>query len=497
MATRRVFLKSTLGGVLGFALPQQPAGIPQSLLPRPVSPKRVIVIGGGLAGLTAAYELQRIGHTVTLIEARLSPGGRVRTLRDPFADGLYAEAGGEAFYPVVPNYAAHYVEEFDLKRRAPGPAGLTGVQYFRNTLIRPRPNEPITWPLDLTPNEKPLDLGALREKYLQPALDELVALITSEGWSSEAVAKFDRISFDALLRSRGASGAAIELLRLQDSDYVGEGAEHYSALDMLGQVYNVRAAGRFLRGQFFSIAGGNDLLPRAFAERLGERISYDSAMRRIRWTDTNVTVTYRQAGRDRDLTGDHAICAIPFSVLRTVEVSPAFSPGKMRAIRNLSYASLARTYIQCRERFWQSEGLSGRATTDLPTSYFWEATAGQIGSRGLLQGYITGPHARRFRGLSAAARERFAREQAQRVFANVGSFAERVASISWDDEPWSRGAYMWLRPGDGKDLWPHLAKPEGRIHFAGEHTSTWFLHGSMQGAIESGIRAATAINALP
>ena len=68
-----------------------------------------------------------------------------------------------------------------------------------------------------------------------------------------------------------------------------------------------------------------------------------------------------------------------------------------------------------------------------------------------------------------------------------------MTSIAWDAEPWSRGAYAWLRPGDVQRLWPHLATPEGRGHFAGEHTSTWLLHGSMQGALESGIRAAKAI----
>jgi monoamine oxidase len=80
------------------------------------------------------------------------------------------------------------------------------------------------------------------------------------------------------------------------------------------------------------------------------------------------------------------------------------------------------------------------------------------------------------------------------VFPDVGRHAETVASISWDEEPYSRGAYAFFRPGDGRRLFPHLASPEGRVHFAGEHTSTWFLHGSLQGALESGIRAARAIN---
>lgn len=104
-----------------------------------------------------------------------------------------------------------------------------------------------------------------------------------------------------------------------------------------------------------------------------------------------------------------------------------------------------------------------------------------------------GPHARRFGASGPEARESHALADARRVLPDLSSRAETVTSIAWDAEPWSRGAYAWLRPGDVQRLWPHLATPEGRVHFAGEHTSTWFLHGSMQGALESGIRAAKAI----
>jgi monoamine oxidase len=207
-----------------------------------------------------------------------------------------------------------------------------------------------------------------------------------------------------------------------------------------------------------------------------------------------VTVRYVRDGREEGVTADFAVCAVPFSVLRTIDVSPAFSAGKLRAVRELSYANVARTYVQCREKFWRTEGLSGFATTDLPTTYFWESTSRQPGTRGVLQGWLMGTHARRFQGFTEAERKAFALAQSRQVFPRVDDFVEKVSWISWQEEPWARGAFAWLRPGDGKTLWPHLASPEGRVHFAGEHTSTWFLHGSLQGALESGRRAARAIN---
>jgi monoamine oxidase len=432
-----------------------------------------------------------------VLEARHRPGGRVYTLREPFADGLYAEAGGQAFYPVVPNFAAQYTTEFGLSREPGGRGGLLRAFVLGGTRIVLRPRESVRWPLDLTAEEQRLGLEGIREKFLMPLLDELAGLITPAGWTSDAIERFDSISFAEALRRRGASASAIEILRLADLDYVGEGAERYSAIDMLGQVYNVRAAGRFLKGDFFAIAGGNDLLPRAFASRLGTRIYYGAAVSRITQGPQSVSVEYRQAGEHRQATADYLVCAIPFSVLRTLEILPAFSPAKMRAIRDLAHTSLARTYIQCRRRFWYDQELSGSVATDHATTYFWESTTGQPGPRGIMQGYVMGPHARRFGQLSTDERDSFALTEARRAFPEISGHAETVSSISWDTEPWSRGDYAWLRPGDARALWPHLATPENRVHFAGEHTSTWFLHGTMQGALESGIRASKAIDALP
>ena len=496
MTSRRSFLQVLLGGLGAFAAGPTRSALALLRSQENVASRRVVVIGAGLAGLAAAHELQRAGHDVVVLEARSVPGGRVRTLRQGFANGLYAEAGGESFYPVPVNYASRYVEEFGLKRAPAGRPGLTGLWHFRGKTVRRQTGgAAILPPADLTLEEQQLGLDGLRQKHLAPLLDELASLLDPAApvWPAEAVARFDGISFGELLRSRGASRAVIDLLRIVDRDFVGEGADAYSAVDMLGQVYNVRAASRFLKGDFFSVAGGNDLLPRAFAERLGGSMRYEAVVKRLRRSDASVTVSFEQNGRAESITADYAVCAIPFSVLRNVAVTPPFSPEKTRAIRDLSYASLARTYVQCKERFWQEQGLSGNATTDLATAYFWDSTSGQPGRRGILQGYVTGPHARAFARLGARARRGFAMQQAQLVFPKVDKHADGVVSISWDEEPYSRGAYAFVRPGDGRSLFPHLATPEGRIHFAGEHTSTWFLHGSMQGALESGQRAARAI----
>jgi monoamine oxidase len=494
MGTRREFLNSALTLTVGSSLIGTSHDSFASVKTFQNTPKRVVVIGAGLAGLAAAYELMKAGHHVTVLEARNRPGGRVYTLRNTFADGLYAEAGGQAFYPVIPNYADKYVQEFGLTKESGGRGGLANLYFFRDNLIRPTEGTSIKWPVDLTSEEQKLEIEGMRNTFLNPILDELASLITSEGWTDKAIQKFDNISFQQVLIQKGASKSAIDLLRIVDSDFVGEGADRYSAIEMLGQLYNVRAAGRNLKGDFFAIAGGNDLLPFAFAQRLGERLTYGAPVFRIEQTDGEVIAHYQQAGENRTVKGDYLVCAIPFSVLKNIQLTPQFSNNKMRAIQELSHASLARTYIQCRKRFWYDKGLSGSIATDMPTTYFWESTSPQPGPRGILHGYIMGAHARNFNQLSKPQRENFSLTQAARVLPDIHAHAETVNSISWDEEPYSMGGYAWLKPGDATRIWPYLASKEGQVYFAGDHTSTWFLHGSMQGALESGIRIAKVIS---
>ncbi|HUE73108.1 MAG TPA: FAD-dependent oxidoreductase [Pirellulaceae bacterium] len=466
----------------------------QRLATRGSRAKSVVVVGGGLAGLSAAYELQRAGNTVTLLEARAFPGGRVRTLRSPFADGLYAEAGGQVFYPVEPNYALEYVTEFGLEL-APGGRGGAGLYHWSGETFGS--GEISSWPFAITSEERELGVAGLRDLYVTPAVMELRELIGPDGWTEAAVAQFDGVSFAELLASRGASPAAIELLRLTQRDYVGEGAEHYSAVDMFGQSYNVAAQSRSLRGPFFEILGGNDLLPRAFAQRLGNNIRYGATVTRVEQGESQVIVHYNSLGAPGSLSADHVVLTTPFTALRSVQFTPELSAAKRQAIAELPYASLARTYLQCSSRFWNDLGLSGNATTDLSTTYFWDSTARQAGQRGIMHGYVMGSAARLFSDLSDSGKTEFALSQGRSVFPDLLGFAESVTTVDWTSDPLSGGAYAFLRPGDGRSLWPHLRTSEGRLHFAGEHTSTWQLHGSMQGALESGVRVANEVGSAP
>jgi monoamine oxidase len=447
--------------------------------------KRVVVIGAGLAGLSAAYQLTQAGHDVTILEARTRAGGRVHTLREPFADGLHAEAGA-MFIPDSHDLTMHYVRLFRLplvpipfERRLP-------VFYLQGRRVNPSEQDKTNWPLNLTPEEKRLGLTGMTEKYVISVLKEM-GDAKHPDWPPEELKKYDRLTYAEFLKSQGASKDAIRLLRLNDADLTGDGVDSVSALMVLREAALNKDA-----EQLYTIRGGTDLLPKALAARLISKIRYGAPVVRIEHDRQGVRVVFLQAGVQETISADHLVCAIPFSILKDIEVSPPFSHAKQRAIMELPYTSASRVYLQSKREFWTGEGLGVSAYTDLPIMAIVNSTLNQAGTRGILESYSAGEHSRSLTAMKETKRISFTLEQMEKVYPAIRKNFEGGASVCWDEDVWARGAYAWFKPGQMSELLPHIAGAEGRIHFAGEHTSSW--PGWMQGAFQSGHRAAREIN---
>jgi monoamine oxidase len=247
----------------------------------------------------------------------------------------------------------------------------------------------------------------------------------------------------------------------------------------------------------YAVEGGNDLLPKAMALRLGERVHYGAEVVRIERDEAGVRAVFRRGGLQHSASAEYMVCTIPFPVLRHIEVLPPFSEQKRHAIDRLSYASVSRVFLQCRRQFWIDEGLSGYAFTDLPISFLWDGAPRRRSIRGILQAFTNGPHARRIAAMSESERLAFALECAEKVYSQIREHCEGGVSRCWDLERWSMGAFAWFRPGEMSTMLPHIIRPEGRVYFAGEHTASLLLRNSVQGALESGSRVAEEIGHLP
>ena len=479
---RRDFLRQGLAAAAGAVVVG--AQSPSERLARRGEPKKVIVVGAGLAGLSAAYELTEAGHDVTVLEARTRPGGRVLTLREPFSDGLYAEAGA-MFFPDTHAYTLSYAKEFGLQLDLFRRPSEWQLAYMRGRRVKYKHGEPVAWPYELTDEERELGRPRMWAKFRPPSIFDELGDPAAPGWVVPK--KYDEVSFAELLRRNGASREAVAFLTHGWGALWGEGFESVSALAVLRDTWHQLGS-----EERYRIRGGNDLLPKALAARLAESIRYGTEVTRVEQDAGGVRLRARRAGEAETHAADYLVCAVPFSVLRRIEVSPPFSEGKRRAITELPYFSAARVSLQTRRKFWEDEGLSGFASTDLAFGEVFDMTANQAGRRGILQAYAGGQEARRIQALGEAERMRFVLGEMEKVFPGARENFEGGASKCWDEDPFARGASSWYRPGQMSELWPHVATPEGRVHFAGDHTSAWIRW--TNGAFQSGQRAAKEIN---
>jgi monoamine oxidase len=246
------------------------------------------------------------------------------------------------------------------------------------------------------------------------------------------------------------------------------------------------------------IAGGMDQLPDAFYGRLRREIWLGAEVFALDQDEDGVTVHFKTEAGRFTARGDHAVCTLPFSVLRHVEVLSPFSRGKQRAIRQLSYHASTKILFQVRERIWETDdGIVGGATvTDLPIrrlNYPTPDPDPDVRRGILLASYTWGQDALEWGAMDPETRLEEALDDVAQIHPRIRDVYEVGDSYAWYGDRWTRGAFALFAPQQQTELHPDIVRPEGRIWFAGEHCS--LHHAWIQGALESGIRAAREIDA--
>jgi monoamine oxidase len=459
------------------------SGLPQSTGPR----KKVVIIGAGMAGLVAAYELLKAGHEPIILEAQQRVGGRVQTLREPFTPGLYAELGAMRI-PRVHHLTREYCQKFNLKLNPFTMGNPKGYYYFNGQRYRVADVEADTTllPFELTPNEH----GHTADQMWNEAIAEIKEALDTKGeaaWTGIAE-EFDQFSTREFLEHKGWSEGAIEMYGLLADQ---EALMNSSFLEVLRE-----DVGGFYR-DMSEIEGGMDNLPKAFLPTLSKRIRFGAKMIAIDQDPDAVTIHYETATGRFTATGDYAIIAIPFPVLRHIEVLKPFSRGKQRAIRQLHYDASAKILFQCKRRFWEEDdGIFGGGTiSDLPIRVtYYPDHARETGRGIILASYTWSEDAQRWGSLQPHDRITQALEDMAQIHPQIRDEFEVGASKMWHDDEFAGGAFALFDPGQQTLLYNEIISPEGRIYFAGEHAS--LAHAWIQGAIESGLRAAMQIHSV-
>jgi monoamine oxidase len=244
--------------------------------------------------------------------------------------------------------------------------------------------------------------------------------------------------------------------------------------------------------QRYHVRGGNDLVVQRMASALEARIETSARLVALaRRADGRYRVAFARDAATREVTADHVILALPFTLLREVDLSAAgFRSRKLAAIRELGMARNTKLQLQFADRAWVAQGGNGETRVEGSYQVSWEVSRGQPGTAGILNFYSGGMAAASAGEGSAEDRARDALADLARIYPGIGArWNGRVIRNAWDRHPWSRGSYSLLKPGQYTTLHGIEHQAEGRVRFAGEQSSQeWY--GYLNGAVESGLRAA-------
>jgi monoamine oxidase len=242
------------------------------------------------------------------------------------------------------------------------------------------------------------------------------------------------------------------------------------------------------------IEGGNDRLPNAMAVELGEAVHLKTAALAIHDDRSSVRVAVEHAGERTEIKADYVIVAVPVTTQRAIEMSPELPIEQAKAFEHLKYGRVTKSLLQFDRRFWKRKGRSRAYGTDAPTGAIWDANEEQRGRAGILT-LMAGGQA------SEDTRKILAQEGVKGLVRALSWLKPGEAEllkhhhVTWEHDSWAQGGYTYFDPAFDPAWRPWLARPHGRLLFAGEHTSIKW-QGYMNGAVESGLRAATEVWAL-
>lgn len=505
--------------------------------------KKVAVLGAGMAGLVAAYELASLGHEVIIYEANDRIGGRAWTHR--FDDGQYHELGAMRF-PKEHDHTRYYANKCGLSFRTfiNHHVEADTFYFIKGTLTQKNAWETKLIPeLDLTDFEKwmindgPIPSGAKHMQLLNLLVYPLELLIheimsnpydtnaiLGTGPITERIKEIDKISLSEYLKKYNTSDDALELI----GGITGLEVWWEKAVTMFVReeiAAKKRLEDQAIKGGIDEIIGGTDLLPIGMLnllDKLDVEINTKHEVFSINKQGPHIQLGIDDGTSKNLYDYDYVICTLPFPILRSISLT-GLSSSKFSAIRNLSYASSAKVILNTKNRFWESSPYNikgGASQTDLinrqiyyPSDNVKSGDGTEVAAFKSLHGqalrfekleiidtsnenpgvlvgsYVWGQDARRLGALDKDERANIVVDAVSKIHPEIieEGMVKDYASISWDNYKYSKGAFCFMKPGDFSNYYQDAISPEGNLFFSGEHCS--LDNGWIQGAIASSLKA--------
>ncbi|MFZ1724348.1 MAG: FAD-dependent oxidoreductase [Dokdonella sp.] len=479
-ASRRRFLRQSISASAALMLG---ACAPTRLM-RTDNLDDVIVVGAGVAGLTAAWRLRQAGVGVKLYEAQERVGGRMLSLRNHFADGQVCELGGELIDSGHARIRALAGElGLVLDDLAEDPTHAFGDIWFADGR---RYGE-----VEILRAFAPLAAAIQRDADSLP--DEEITYATPGGCEA-----LDQETMSHWLDRNGATGWLRKLIEVAYTTEMGLECEEQSALNFLTFIDPGLEAFKIFgeSDERFHVRGGNDLIVKALGAKLDDAIQAGCVLESIRQSaDGRYTLSFKRGSATFDASASRVVLALPFTTLRRVQLDLELPAAKRRAINELGYGTNAKLMIGFNERVWRTRhSLGGASYSDLPCQTTWETSRMQAGAAGILTNFVGGRHGLEIGSGSPRSQADLACSQLEAIFPGLSDARAgmREARMHWPTQPWTLGSYACFRPGQWTTLRGAISERVGNLHFAGEHCA-FDNQGFMEGGVETGEWAAQAI----
>ena len=506
--TRRSFLqKSALAYPAMLSLGMIPAAPAHAFeLTSIAKSKHVVIIGAGLSGLAAAYELARLGYTYTLLEARERVGGRCWSVRKnstntelknpqqkaSFDDGLYFNAGPSRI-PHHHELTLHYCRELNVPLEVYN--NINESTYFYAEGKGPLSNKKIR------AREIHNDVRGYTAELLAKAIDQSKLDIGMSKEDTEKVVEFLRaeggLDIDKLYKVSARRGY-VETPGAGDRP--GKIGDAHSFQDIIHSglldpdFYHVPEYTYELQMTMLQAKGGMDNIAKALDQKLTTRPIFGAEVSSIKNTSTGVEVVYKTKAGTKSVTGDYCICTAPLPVLSNIDHN--FSSNVSRAIDFASYIATGKIGLQFKRRFWEEdENIYGGIThTNNEITQIFYPSNDYLSKKGVLIGYYNfNDKAMRTGALSIKDREKLALEKGTLIHPQYAKEFETSFSVSWHLTPYSLGGWAVYTNETRNSVYKAFEKPDQNVYFAGEHTT--YLNAWMAGAFESARKAVTSVHA--
>ena len=483
--TRTRFVREAGVAALGltalgrFATPARGAAAP-----------RIVVVGAGLAGLSAAYSLRNAGYNAEIHEASDRIGGRCWTLRGAFAEGQIVEHGGELIdqgHTAIRQLASGLGLKLDNLLKAEQ-NGTEVLGYFDKS--------PYTY-AEMTDDIKDA-WQKIHSDVSAASYPTTFELSTERGRELDSMSIVDWIeeTFEDGMKSR--IGQLLDVA--YNIEYGAESSEQ-SALNLL-YLLGYRGQGQLrvfgASNEKYHVVGGNDQITDRLAARLAGQITTGSELVSVKRNASGTfTLSFAQASGTKSVTADKVVLALPFSILRTsVDLTRAgFEPLKLIAIDEQGMGTNSKLHVQFSNRFWRPLGSNGETFSDTGYQNTWEVTRAQPGKSGILVNYTGGKIGASFdpgSGTPEARAATFVGQLEPVLPGATKAWNGKAALDFWLGNRWSLGSYSYWKVGQYQRFAGMEGRRQGNCLFAGEHTSIDF-QGYLNGAVETGQRAAGEI----